>query len=74
MAEILVVAEHRNNELREITLQMLNKASDLCQKNGYNLSVALLGNNTDKFINDLRDRADRVIVFNDQRIPGSPRW
>jgi hypothetical protein len=35
MAEILVVAEHRNNELREVTLQMLNKASELCQRSGH---------------------------------------
>lgn len=68
MAGILVVAEHRNNELREITLQMLNKASDLCQKNGYDLSVALLGYNTDKLINDIKDRANRIIVYNDQRL------
>jgi len=68
MTEILVVAEHRNNELREITLQMLNKASDLCQKNGYGLSVVILGNNTEKFINDLKDRANRVIVYNDQKL------
>jgi electron transfer flavoprotein alpha subunit len=68
MAEILVVAEHRNNELREVTLQMLNKASELCQRNGYDLSVAILGNNMDRIINDLKDRANRVIVCNDQRL------
>jgi electron transfer flavoprotein alpha subunit len=68
MAEILVVAEHRNNELREVTLQMLNKASELCQRNGYDLSVAILGNNMDRIVNDLKDRANRVIVCNDQRL------
>jgi electron transfer flavoprotein alpha subunit len=68
MAEIMVLAEHRNGELREITLQMLNKASDMCQKNGYDLSVVLLGNNMENLVNDLKDRANIVIVYNDQRL------
>lgn len=68
MAEILVVAEHQNNEMREITLQMLSKASDLCKRNNFELSVVVLGNNTETLINSLLDRANRIIVYNDQRL------
>lgn len=70
MADILVVAEHRNNELRETTLQMLNKASGLCQEKGYELSVAILGNNIDALANELKAWANRVIVYNDPRLEG----
>jgi len=68
MAEILVLAEHRDGELREITLQMLNKASDLCRKYSHELSVVLLGNKPDNFIKVLEDRAKRIIVYNDERL------
>jgi len=68
MAEIVVLAEHRNGELREITFQMLNKASELCRNNNHELSVVLLGNNMDNLVAQLKDRADRVIVYNDQRL------
>ena len=68
MAEILVVAEHRNNELREITFQMLNKASDLCREYGHELSAVILGNNIEDLVNELKDRAKRIIVYNDPRL------
>jgi len=70
MAEIMVLAEHRSGELREVTLQMLSKASDLCRKYGHELSVVIIGNNVDNLVNELKDRANRVIVYNDQRLQG----
>lgn len=68
MADILVVAEHRDGEFREITLQMLNKAAELCRENGYELSVVMLGNNMENLVNELKDRANRIIVYNDERL------
>jgi electron transfer flavoprotein alpha subunit len=68
MAEILVLAEHRNGELREITLQMLNKASDICRRYSHELSVVLLGSRPDNLIKMLADRAKRIIVYNDERL------
>jgi electron transfer flavoprotein alpha subunit len=68
MAEILVLAEHRNGELREITLQMLAKAADLCRKHSHELAVVLLGSNEDNLITELKDRADRLFVCNDERL------
>ncbi|MBN1625091.1 MAG: electron transfer flavoprotein subunit alpha/FixB family protein [Deltaproteobacteria bacterium] len=68
MAKILVIAEHRNNELREITLQMLNKASELCRANGHELYAAILGNNIEGLISGLKEWADKVIVYNDPRL------
>jgi electron transfer flavoprotein alpha subunit len=68
MAEILVLAEHRNGELREITLQMINKASDLCRRYSHELSVVLLGSRPDKLIEVLAGRVKRVFVYNDERL------
>jgi electron transfer flavoprotein alpha subunit len=66
MAEILVIAEHRSGELREITLQMLNKASELAKNQSCDLTVVLLGNKMDDLIGVLKDRADRIVVYNDE--------
>ena len=68
MAEIMVLAEHRNNELREITLQMLNKASELCRGFGHELSVVIIGSDIEKLVNELKDTANRVIACDDQRL------
>jgi len=65
MTELMVVAEHRNGELREITFQILNKASELCSKNGYELSVAVLGSAVENIAGPLKDRANRIIVYDD---------
>jgi electron transfer flavoprotein alpha subunit len=68
MAEILVVAEHRNGELREITLQMLSKASDLAKSQSCGLTVVLLGGNTENMTVQLMNRANRIIDYNDERL------
>jgi electron transfer flavoprotein alpha subunit len=65
MAEILVLAEHRNGELREVTLQMLNKAEELCQSYGHESTVVILGNKVDGLTSQLKDRVNRVIVCDD---------
>jgi len=68
MGEILVLAEHREGELREISLQMLNKASELCRKYSHDLSVVLIGSEMENLIKILAERAKRVIVYNDERL------
>lgn len=68
MAEILVVAEHRDGELREITLQMLHKADDLCREHGHELTVALLGSGVQNLVEPLAERADRVVIYDDARL------
>jgi electron transfer flavoprotein alpha subunit len=68
VAEILVIAEHRAGELREITLQMLNKASDLCRGHGHELCVVVLGTKVEDLVQGLKSWADRVIVYDDPRL------
>jgi electron transfer flavoprotein alpha subunit len=68
MGEIIVLAEHREGELREISLQMLNKASELCRKYSHELSVVLIGSRLENLIKILADRAKRIIIYNDERL------
>ena len=62
MTELMVIAEHRNGELREITFQMLGKASELCSQYGHELVVAVLGSELENLVGQLKDRADRIIA------------
>lgn len=68
MGEIIVVAEHRQEELREITLQMLWKAGDLCEKLSHDLTAILMGAGSPPFLQEITDRADRVILVEDDRL------
>ena len=68
MGEILVVAEHRQGELREISLQMLWKADELCKKLSHDLTAVVIGGKDLSFPDELAERADRVIVIEDERL------
>jgi electron transfer flavoprotein alpha subunit len=63
MPEILVVAEQRAGELREITLQMLSKAADLCDAGGLRLCAVVVGREPQALVEALNGRADQVIVY-----------
>jgi len=61
MAEIFVLAEHRQGELREVTLEMLTLAANL----GGNVTCVLLGSGIDEFASRCANFADRVLVVDD---------
>ncbi len=69
MGDILVLVEHRQGEIREITHQMLWKANELSKENG-SKTVALLlgGDDGDIAIDELKERADRIILFKDKSL------
>jgi electron transfer flavoprotein alpha subunit len=56
MNEILVLAEHRDGELRDITFEMLGKAASLADATGTTVSALLLGAG-------VADMADRLTAF-----------
>jgi electron transfer flavoprotein alpha subunit len=68
MGEIYVVAEHRKGEVREITFEMLFKARELCRAFSHRLTALLLAGKDTGFADDLAKRADRVLVFEDDRL------
>ena len=68
MGQIFVVVEHRRGEVREITFEMLFKASELCQVLSYTLTAVVIGGGDEAFMNDILQRADRVIAVEDERL------
>jgi electron transfer flavoprotein alpha subunit len=62
MNEILVLAEHRNGELRDITLEMLGKARALGDASGRGVTALLLGSGVGGLAGALKDQADVVLV------------
>ncbi len=68
MGEICVVAEHRKGEIREITFEMLFKARELCRAFSHRLTALLLAGKDTGFADELAKWADRVLVFEDDRL------
>lgn len=68
MKEILVIAEHRRGELRDVTWEMLFKGRQLSETVGGELSVAILGKDVKKFAEALKPKANRVFLIEDHRL------
>jgi electron transfer flavoprotein alpha subunit len=68
LKELLVLAEHRQGDLRDITFEMLTKGRELSQALNADLTVLLLGHNVKGIAKKLTDRAKRVLVVDDERL------
>jgi electron transfer flavoprotein alpha subunit len=68
MKEIIVVAEHRRGELRDVTWEMLSKGRQLAEGMGADLEVALLGKGVSALAEALKPKAKRVFVVEDARL------
>jgi electron transfer flavoprotein alpha subunit len=68
MMEILVLAEHRQGQMRDITYEMLTKAKEITEKTGAKLTAILLGKNVRELAKPLADYASTVIVVEDQKL------
>ena len=68
MGEIFVVAEHRQGELREVTLEMLFKANELSQTLSHTLTAIMIGAGDEAFMDELTKRADRVIAVEAEQL------
>jgi electron transfer flavoprotein alpha subunit len=71
MAEILVVAEHRQQKLADISLQMLSKGRQLADQAGAELLAVVIGRNVDIYAQELARWADRVIIAKKEELEGS---
>jgi len=61
MGDIFVLAEHRQGELREVTLEVLTLAGGL----GGNVVAVLLGSGVDDFATKIAGYSDKVMVVDD---------
>jgi len=68
MKEIIVVAEHRRGELRDVTWEMLSIGRQLAEVQGADIEVALLGKGMNPFAEALKSKAKRVFVIEDPRL------
>ncbi|MDD5094123.1 MAG: electron transfer flavoprotein subunit alpha/FixB family protein [Dehalococcoidia bacterium] len=68
MSQIFVLAEHRSGTIRDITWEMLTKGRELASKSGAQLTAILLGHQVKSLAGDLAQRADRVLMVEDQRL------
>jgi len=68
MPKILVLAEHRQNQLRDITLEMLTKAREIAQKTNTGVTAIVLGNNVKEHAKALAEYAQAVITVEDPRL------
>ena len=68
MAEIFIVIEHRNGEVRDISFEMLRKAHDLGQQGSHTLTAVLLKGSEDLALQAITARADKVIQVEDERL------
>lgn len=68
MKEILVLAEHRSGELRDVALEILSKGREMAQALDAQLVAVLLGHNVANFSQTLKKWAHQVVVVEDQRL------
>lgn len=66
MSEILVLAEHRRGELREITKELLCAAQMAAPSLKADVSLALLGQGVGTMIPQVKDLADTVLTVEDE--------
>jgi len=63
LAELLVLAEHRMGELRDVTLELLSKGRILAEENSLDLTVVLFGHGSDGYADELSGYADNVLIL-----------
>lgn len=68
MAKILVLAEHRQGQIRDITYEMLTKATELAQKTNSEVVVGLFGKGMKEQTKPLADYAKTVLYVEDAKM------
>lgn len=68
MKEILVVIEHRQGQIRDISYEMLWKANQLAEGLSGNVTAVIMGENLDELTSALSDRADKVVALDHESL------
>jgi electron transfer flavoprotein alpha subunit len=68
MAEIMVLAEHRGGELRDITFEMLTIANQLGKENDMAVIVLFLGYEESDLSNRLKGACDTILLMEDPEL------
>jgi len=68
MDEIMVLAEHRGGELRDITFEMLTMANKLGKKNDLAVTALFLGNEASDLSERLKGACDAILLMEDSEL------
>jgi electron transfer flavoprotein alpha subunit len=68
MDDILVLVEHRQGAVRDITYEMLTKGKRLSEETGKPLAALLLGNDVAMMAEQLKGFAHRVVLIEDPKL------
>jgi len=68
MEEILVLVEHRDGELRDITFEMLSVANRLGKENNLVVTALFLGHEASNLAQELKGACDTVLVMEDPEL------
>jgi electron transfer flavoprotein alpha subunit len=68
LKDILILAEHRMGELRDITFEMLFKGRELAEKMDSKVTVILLGSDINNLALKLAEQANKVFVIDDKKL------
>ena len=68
MTEILVLAEHRQGKIREITFEMLTKGKELAEKTRADLTAVLLGKKVKEHAKTLSEYAKKILLVEDAKL------
>jgi len=68
MDEIMVLAEHRGGELRDITFEMLTMANRLGKENGMAVTALFLGNEASDLSERLKGACDTILLMEDSEL------
>ncbi|MEM0007022.1 MAG: electron transfer flavoprotein subunit alpha/FixB family protein [Candidatus Bathyarchaeia archaeon] len=68
MAEIFVLAEHRQGQLRDITFEMLTKARELAEKINAEPVAVILGKGVKEHAKNLAEHAKKVLLVEDGKL------
>jgi electron transfer flavoprotein alpha subunit len=68
MSGVLVLIEHRQGEIREISYEMLGKAKDIAAGLGAEVQALLCAGKADPFMEKIRPYAQKVLVVEDEQL------
>ena len=68
MSGILVVVEHRRDEIRDITFEMLNLANKISQKNNLDLYTLLIEKEDTGFLPQLKQLCHKILKISDSSL------
>lgn len=64
---VMVLAEHREGEFRDITFEMLTKAAELADEADTKVAAVLLADDASDFVDELEPWADEILVDEDSK-------